>query len=64
MRFTAIQHSIPQTVGRAKAIKVQTALPVSLRMVMSVVEHGKCITVKIIVQTAVVIVQPLAVSIS
>lgn len=53
------QIAIPVKVGKAKARAVHLKLLVSLAMVMSVVEQGQCIIKKSIVETAVVMVQPL-----
>ena len=55
-----MQIAIPQTVGRAKAIKLHFHLLVSFLTVRRVVAQGKCKTVKIIMLMAVIIVQPLA----
>lgn len=54
-----IKHTrIPITVGSRKASKVHLKLPVSLRIVRQVVEHGQCIRQKSMVEIAVIEVHP------
>lgn len=53
-----MQRNIPMIVGSIKANNVHFKLPVSFFMVISVVEHGQCISVKIIIFTAVNQFQP------
>ena len=55
-----IHKIIPTTVGMSAARSVHLMLPVSFFIVMSVVEQGKCIRVKIIMHTALARVKPLA----
>ena len=50
---------MPHIVGIAMDKSVHFKLPVSFFIVRQVVEQGKCIIVIIIMQTAVVVVQPL-----
>ena len=62
-RILVIKHRVkPQMVGINIDNIVHFKLPVSFLIVRQVVEHGQCISEKIIVQIAVVIVQPLSTS--
>ena len=54
----------PQKLGRTAARRVHLKLPVSFFIVIRVVAHGQCIREKIMVHTAVEMVQPFAVKIS
>ena len=58
IRFAAIHKSTPAAVGSRNASAVHLRLPVSFFIVSRVVEHGQCISVKIIKQTAVRTLQP------
>ena len=58
-RLIPIHSRIPSTVGNRKLTAVHFQLCVSLRMVSSVVAHGKCTRENIRVQMAVTHVQPL-----
>lgn len=60
IHVTAKHKTAPHNAGTANAAKVHFLLPVSFLTVSSVVEHGQCIRVKIIVFTAVSHVQPLS----
>ena len=52
---------MPITVGKRAATAVHFQLPVSFRIVMSVVEQGQCIRQKSMVLTAVIQVHPFAI---
>lgn len=56
----SIHIAMPATVGITAAKAVHLKLPVSFFIVISVVEHGQCISEKIIVQIPVVQLHPLA----
>jgi len=58
------QSPMPQAVGIIAAAAVHFRLPVSFLIVISVVEQGQCIKEKIMVQTAVMGVQPFCRNIS
>ena len=62
--FADIHITIPIIVGIIKLTAVHLRLPVSLYMVIQEVEQGKWNSTKIIIHTAVAIVQPLAINIS
>ena len=58
--FADIHITIPIIVGIIKLTAVHLRLPVSLYMVIQEVEQGKWNSTKIIIHTAVAVVQPLA----
>ena len=60
--FMIKQRAIPQAVGISAANTLHFILPVSFFMVISVVEHGQCISEKVIVHIAVMGVQPFAIN--
>lgn len=62
--FAEIHITIPIIVGIIKLTAVHLRLPVSLYMVIQEVEQGKWNSTKIIIHTAVAVVQPLAINIS
>ena len=62
IRLTSIHVNAPKRVGRAAAISIQRVLPVSFFTEISVVEQGKCAMENIRKQSAVFMLQPLAVS--